>query len=67
MVMCLSSRRTSPQNRKWSDNGRTQITNIWKLKMLKQSKNQKVKDVNLVATYPGVVVLGELRTSETVE
>ena len=35
--------------------------------MLKQSKNQKVKDFNLVATSPGVVVLGELRTSETVE
>ena len=67
MVMCLSSRRTSPQNRKWSDNGRTQTTNIWKLKMLKQSKNQKVEDFNLVATYPGVVVFGELRTSETVE
>ena len=66
MVMCLSFK-PSPQNRKWSDNGRTQITNIWKLKMLKQSKNQKVKDFNLVATYPGVVVLGELRTSETVE
>lgn len=35
--------------------------------MLKQSKNQKVEDFNLVATYPGVAVLGELRTSETVE
>lgn len=35
--------------------------------MLKQSKNQKVEDFNLVATYPGVMVLGELRTSETVE
>ena len=67
MVMCLSSRRTSPQNRTWSDNGRTQTTNIWTFKMLKQSKNQKVEDFNLVATYPGVVVLGELRTSETVE